>query len=79
MPTRTSAAGLFNSPYNARSLAIGMRNISSQPCPLTRCCLNFSAGGVRLISGSERITIDNTLDERLRLLEEQVRYFYIVR
>lgn len=37
----------------------------------------FSPGGVRLVSGSERITIDNTLDERLHLLEEQVRYFHI--
>jgi len=33
----------------------------------------FRAGGVRLISGSRRITLDNTLDERLRLLEDRVR------
>ncbi|CCO32786.1 V-type proton ATPase subunit E 1 OS=Bos taurus GN=ATP6V1E1 PE=2 SV=1 [Rhizoctonia solani AG-1 IB] len=31
-----------------------------------------SAGGVRLISGNRRITIDNTLDERLRLLEDRM-------
>lgn len=31
-----------------------------------------SAGGVKLISGSQRITLDNTLDERLRLLEDRV-------
>lgn len=37
---------------------------------LTVCC---SAGGVKLISGNSRITIDNTLDERLRLLEDRVR------
>jgi len=30
------------------------------------------AGGVRLISGSRRITLDNTLDERLRLLEDRM-------
>jgi V-type H+-transporting ATPase subunit E len=30
------------------------------------------AGGVKLISGNKRITIDNTLDERLRLLEEKM-------
>ncbi|KAF5366254.1 hypothetical protein D9758_005683 [Tetrapyrgos nigripes] len=30
------------------------------------------AGGVKLVSGSGRITLDNTLDERLRLLEEGV-------
>ncbi|QRV78727.1 V-type H+-transporting ATPase subunit E [Ceratobasidium sp. AG-Ba] len=30
------------------------------------------AGGVRLISGTKRITIDNTLDERLRLLEDRM-------
>lgn len=30
------------------------------------------AGGIKLISGSKRITIDNTLDERLRLLEDRV-------
>ncbi|KAF9219277.1 ATPase V1/A1 complex subunit E [Gyrodon lividus] len=31
-----------------------------------------SAGGIKLISGSKRITIDNTLDERLRLLEDRM-------
>ncbi|QRW21066.1 V-type H+-transporting ATPase subunit E [Rhizoctonia solani] len=31
-----------------------------------------SAGGVRLVSGNRRITIDNTLDERLRLLEDRM-------
>ncbi|KAL0958863.1 hypothetical protein HGRIS_014180 [Hohenbuehelia grisea] len=30
------------------------------------------AGGVKLISGTRRITIDNTLDERLRLLEDRM-------
>lgn len=34
-----------------------------------------SAGGVKLISGTKRISIDNTLDERLRLLEDRVRHF----
>ncbi|KAF9008725.1 ATPase V1/A1 complex subunit E [Cyathus striatus] len=29
-------------------------------------------GGVTLVSGSNRITIDNTLDERLRLLEDRM-------
>lgn len=33
----------------------------------------FSSGGVKLVSGSRRITLDNTLDERLRLLEDRVR------
>ncbi|KAI0653878.1 ATPase V1/A1 complex subunit E [Cubamyces menziesii] len=32
----------------------------------------FSAGGVKLVSGNERITLDNTLDERLRLLEDRM-------
>jgi ATP synthase (E/31 kDa) subunit len=32
-----------------------------------------SAGGVMLASGSRRIRLDNTLDERLRLLEDRVR------
>jgi hypothetical protein len=32
-----------------------------------------SSGGVKLISGSRRITLDNTLDERLQLLEDRVR------
>jgi V-type H+-transporting ATPase subunit E len=31
------------------------------------------AGGVKLINGTRRITLDNTLDERLRLLEDRVR------
>ncbi|KAH7890393.1 ATPase V1 A1 complex subunit E [Phlebopus sp. FC_14] len=31
-----------------------------------------SAGGVKLVNGSKRITIDNTLDERLRLLEDRM-------
>ncbi|KAF9465858.1 ATPase, V1/A1 complex, subunit E [Collybia nuda] len=30
------------------------------------------AGGVKLISGTRRITLDNTLDERLRLLEDRM-------
>jgi len=30
------------------------------------------AGGIKLISGSRRITLDNTLDERLRLLEDRM-------
>jgi hypothetical protein len=45
---------------------------------VTRCILIkssvCSSGGVKLISGSRRITLDNTLDERLRLLEDRVRY-----
>ncbi|CAE7139617.1 unnamed protein product [Rhizoctonia solani] len=31
-----------------------------------------SAGGIKLTSGTRRITIDNTLDERLRLLEDRM-------
>ncbi|KAJ3985575.1 ATPase, V1/A1 complex, subunit E [Lentinula detonsa] len=31
-----------------------------------------TAGGVKLASGSGRITLDNTLDERLRLLEDRM-------
>ncbi|KAG5645936.1 hypothetical protein DXG03_004725 [Asterophora parasitica] len=31
-----------------------------------------SAGGVKLVSGTRRITLDNTLDERLRLLEDRM-------
>jgi len=34
----------------------------------------FSSGGVKLVSGSRRITLDNSLDERLRLLEDRVRH-----
>ncbi|KAF7303752.1 Vacuolar ATP synthase subunit E [Mycena indigotica] len=33
---------------------------------------NDSAGGVKLVSGSRRITLDNTLDERLHLLEDRM-------
>ncbi len=36
-----------------------------------------SSGGVKLVSGSRRITLDNTLDERLRLLEDRVRHVVI--
>jgi len=32
-----------------------------------------SQGGVKLVSGSGRITLDNTMEERLRLLEDKVR------
>ncbi|TDL22510.1 ATPase V1/A1 complex subunit E [Rickenella mellea] len=31
-----------------------------------------TSGGVKLISGTRRITLDNTLDERLRLLEDRM-------
>jgi vacuolar-type H+-ATPase subunit E/Vma4 len=34
----------------------------------------YSSGGVKLVSGSRRITLDNSLDERLRLLEDRVRH-----
>ncbi|KAF8631462.1 hypothetical protein AX15_002399 [Amanita polypyramis BW_CC] len=33
---------------------------------------DYSAGGVKFINGSRRIYLDNTLDERLRLLEERM-------
>ncbi|KAF9811130.1 hypothetical protein IEO21_06648 [Rhodonia placenta] len=33
---------------------------------------NDIAGGVKLIGGTNRITLDNTLDERLRLLEDRM-------
>ncbi|KAG9049933.1 V-ATPase V1 sector subunit E [Tulasnella sp. UAMH 9824] len=32
---------------------------------------NDIAGGVKLVAGNDRITMDNTLDERLRLLEDR--------
>jgi len=50
------------------------RDISGRSVHFTiKCSLpRDSAGGVRLVSGNERITIDNTLDERLHLLEEQM-------
>jgi hypothetical protein len=40
--------------------------------PLFSCVLR-SQGGVKLVSGSGRITLDNTMEERLRLLEDKVR------
>ncbi|OCH86007.1 ATPase V1/A1 complex subunit E [Obba rivulosa] len=33
---------------------------------------NDIAGGIMLVSGTERITLDNTLDQRLQLLEERM-------
>jgi len=33
---------------------------------------NELAGGVKLVNGNNRITLDNTLDERLRLLEDRM-------
>jgi V-type H+-transporting ATPase subunit E len=36
------------------------------------CLSKDSAGGVRLIAAGSKITVDNTLDERLKLLEEKV-------
>ena len=41
-----------------------------------RSCLLRSAGGVKLVTGTKRITLDNTLDERLRLLEDRVRFSF---
>lgn len=38
----------------------------------------FSAGGIILVSATRRITIDNTLDERLRLLEDKVRFTFFM-
>ena len=37
-----------------------------------------SAGGVKLVSGDQKIKIDNTLDERLKLLEDKVRYLTLI-
>ena len=37
-----------------------------------RSWLLRSAGGVKLVNGNKRITLDNSLDERLRLLEDRV-------
>ena len=56
-----------------------MRDISARDALAYRMLSEHSAGGVRLVSGNERITIDNTLDQRLHLLEEQVRYHHTVR
>lgn len=56
-----------------------MRDISAQGALAYEMLSEHSAGGVRLVSGNERITIDNTLDQRLHLLEEQVRYLHTVR
>jgi V-type H+-transporting ATPase subunit E len=36
-----------------------------------------SAGGVRLVAANGRITLNNTLDERLKLLEEKVGSRYL--
>ena len=47
--------------------------MSNRPCD--RCPRSqplYSAGGVKLVNGNNRITLDNTLDERLRLLEDRV-------
>src|ERR1700761_4429439 len=41
-------------------------------CSIDLILLACSAGGVKLSSGSRRITVDNSLDERLRLLEDRV-------
>lgn len=43
---------------------------SESPTDLT--FVTRSAGGVKLIAGNNRITMDNTLDERLKLLEDRV-------
>jgi len=58
----------------ATAAAHAYGNISGRSVRFTiQCTLpRDSAGGVRLVSGNERVTIDNTLDERLRLLEEQM-------
>jgi V-type H+-transporting ATPase subunit E len=37
-----------------------------------------SAGGVRLVAANGRITLDNTLDERLKLLEEKVGFLVFI-
>jgi hypothetical protein len=37
----------------------------------------LSAGGIKLVNGGRRITVDNTLDERLHLLEDRVGSFCV--
>jgi V-type H+-transporting ATPase subunit E len=46
-------------------------NLSSQS--QTTFFVYRSQGGVKFVSGNGRITLDNTLEERLRLLEDKVR------
>ncbi|KAH0579093.1 V-type proton ATPase subunit E [Termitomyces sp. J132] len=41
-------------------------------CEVEGVLSDDAAGGVKLVSGSRRITLDNTLDERLRLLEDRM-------
>lgn len=36
-----------------------------------------SQGGVKFVSGTGRITLDNTMEERLRLLEDKVTFFFL--
>lgn len=50
------------------------KEIYGKPVSLTATegLLRDSSGGVKLVSHDEKITIDNTLEERLRLIEEQM-------
>lgn len=54
----------------ARSVTMGRSNPQSKYVPPVQT--SISAGGIKLVSGSHRITLNNTLDERLRLLEDRV-------
>ena len=58
-----TCACIYSSPYS----------LYQHTWHLTVCDCLCRAGGVVLISGTGRITLDNTLDERLRLLEDRVR------
>ncbi|KIJ39910.1 hypothetical protein M422DRAFT_780918 [Sphaerobolus stellatus SS14] len=65
----TSLAGRAAEGAKAQYKEISGRDISIK---VEGSLSDESAGGVQLVSGNGRITIDNTLDERLRLLEDRM-------
>ena len=40
--------------------------------------LSFSAGGVELLAQGHKFRIDNTLDKRLELISQQVKYTFLL-
>jgi len=49
--------------------------VSKMLCRDPKYSICRSQGGVKIVSGNGRITLDNTFEERLRLLEDKVGFF----
>ena len=69
--TKKSVERIYTFPLKLPYVMTG-KPLSPFRLPLSDFLLFTSAGGLKLVSSDQRITLNNTLDERLWLLEDRV-------